>query len=87
MQQFLLPEHCFTKGRFDLDEKLQITRKLAREYADWLIPLGGIFASACVQVPGKFWSEDGVHPTAAGAQKIALHYANAFDALYPNLGR
>ena len=82
-----LPEYCFTRGRFDLDAKLQITRKLAREYADWLIPLDGIFASACIQVPGTFWSADGVHPTAAGAQKIALHYADAFDALYPNLGR
>lgn len=87
MEQFLLPDFCFTKGRFDLDAKLQITRKLAREYADWLIPLDGIFASACIQVPGNFWSGDGVHPTAAGAQKIALHYADAFDALYPNLGR
>lgn len=87
MEQFLLPENCLGKGRFDLDEKLQITRKLAREYADALIPLDGIFASACVQVPSSFWSEDGVHPTPAGAQKIALHYADTFDAMFPSLGK
>jgi len=87
IEQYLVPTGMLVNGRFDLDAKLQITRKLAREYADWLIPMDGIMAAASVQAPPTCWAADGVHPTEAGARLIARHYADAFDALFPGLGK
>jgi lysophospholipase L1-like esterase len=78
MEQFL----CYTDDkaffREDLDPKVQITRKLAREYADAFIPLDGIFASESITAAPTYWAEDGVHPTEAGARLIAKHYLEAF---------
>ncbi|MBE6541620.1 MAG: GDSL family lipase [Ruminococcaceae bacterium] len=82
MEQFLLPVPNDNFTRIDLDPKLQITRKLAREFADILIPLDGIFAAACVEEAPTFWAADGVHPTEAGARLIARHYADAFDKIF-----
>jgi lysophospholipase L1-like esterase len=78
MEQFL----CYTDDkaffREDLDPKVQITRKLAREYADAFIPLDGIFASESITAAPTYWAEDGVHPTEPGARLIAKHYLEAF---------
>ncbi len=78
MEQFL----CYTDDkaffREDLDPKVQITRKLAREYADAFIPLDGIFASESITAAPTYWAADGVHPTEAGARLIAKHYLEAF---------
>ena len=82
MEQFLLPVPNDNFTRIDLDPKLQITRKLAREFADILIPLDGIFAAACVEEAPTFWAADGVHPTEAGVRLIAHHYADAFDKIF-----
>jgi len=75
-------------ARPDFDAKKQITRKLAREYADAFIPLDGIFAASSLQSAGLtpfFWSKDGIHPTAAGAQLIADLYVDAFERIYPRM--
>ncbi len=62
----------------DIDEKIQITRKLAREYADAFVPLDGLFASACVIEEPSYWTLEGVHPTEEGHELIAGYY---FDAI------
>ena len=82
IEQFLLytPDKDFF--HVDLDPKIQITRKLAREFADVFIPMDGIFASHCLQIEPTKWAGDGVHPSEAGARLIADHYADAFDQLY-----
>ncbi len=87
LEQFLVPTGALAKGRPDLDEKIQITRALAREYADAFIPLDGIIAAASVGTDPALWAADGVHPTAAGAQLIAGYYADAFDKLFPIIGK
>lgn len=60
------------KWREDLDPKIIITRKLAAAYADFYLPLDGVFASLSVK---KFKPEDlahdGVHPTKTGHEVIA----------------
>lgn len=61
----------------DLDEKIRVVRRLAREYADIYIPLDGIFASACVAEELSFWSGDGVHPGEEGHKLIADYCFNA----------
>ena len=87
LEQFIVPTGALEIGRPDLDAKIQVTRKLAREYADAFIPLDGIFAEASIGVNPALWAADGVHPTAAGAQLIADRYADAFDKLFPIIGK
>ena len=78
LEQFVLdfPDmRCFHN---DIDEKIQIVRRLAAAYADRFIPLDGLFAAACVAEPPSFWTKEGVHPTDEGHKLIADYY---FDAL------
>ena len=83
LEQFIVPTGALANGRADLDAKIQVTRKLAREYADAFIPLDGLIAQASIGVNPALWAADGVHPTAAGAQLIADYYADAVDKLFP----
>lgn len=61
--------------RVDLDPKIQVVRKLAREYADYFLPIDGIFASLCTHTyePSQI-SADGVHPIDLGHSIIAYQY-------------
>ena len=81
MEQFLLPVADKEDFHVDLDPKIQITRKLAREFADVFIPLDGLFAAACVEEDHTEFSADGVHPNEKGARFIAGHYLEAFKKL------
>lgn len=85
LEQFLLPYADKDFFRIDLDPKIQITRKLAREFADVFVPLDGIFASHCIGVNPTSWADDGVHPTDAGASLIAEYYADAFDSIFKSI--
>lgn len=77
IEQFLLPAEDKLYFREDLDPKIQIVRKLAREYADLYIPLDGILAAECVKVDWQAFSQDGVHPTYdIGADFIGHIYAD-----------
>lgn len=80
LEQFLLPSP-WEKDYFheDIDPKLQITRKLAREYADIYVPIDGLLAAECVQRDGLYWSVDEVHPNDNLAAFISKHYCDAFD--------
>lgn len=81
LEQFLLsvPDKEFFHA--DLDPKIQITRKLAREYADVFVPLDGLFAAASVGTAPTEFAADGVHPTAKGAEFIAGHYLEALKKI------
>ncbi len=81
LEQFLLPVPDKEFFHVDLDPKIQITRKLAREYADAFIPLDGLFAAASVGTAPTEFAADGVHPTAKGAEFIAGHYLEAFKKI------
>ena len=77
LEQFLLPAEDKLYFREDLDPKIQIVRKLAREYADLFIPLDGILAAASVKTDWKAFSEDGVHLTyGIGADFVGHIYAD-----------
>ena len=54
------------KWREDLDPKIAVVRKLAREFNTLLVPLDSVFSNAATKCAQEFWSADGVHPTAAG---------------------
>lgn len=85
MEQFLIPSDDKEYFREDINPKIMITRKLAREYADVYVPLDGYFAAACVEKDPWFWSEDGVHPNNNGSALIARHYADAVDKLLADM--
>ncbi|MEG0014249.1 MAG: SGNH/GDSL hydrolase family protein [Cellulosilyticaceae bacterium] len=59
----------------DLDPKIQIVRELAREFADYYLPMDGIFANLCTHnyTPHEL-ALDGVHPTDLGHSVIAYEY-------------
>lgn len=76
MEPFLLhtkPEQKI--WREDLDPKIQVVREMAQKYADYFIPLDGIFAELCVHgYKPEELADDGVHPTDAGNAVIAHAY-------------
>lgn len=82
IEQYLLPVEDKLFFREDLNPKIDITRKLAREYADAFIPLDGLLAKGCVSHPLSFFSDDGVHPNASGSDYIGKIYADAFAELF-----
>ena len=67
--------------REDLDPKLAVVRRLAREFGAILVPQDGIFAQAAAQREPAFWAGDGVHPTSAGHALIAQSWLRAIKAL------
>ena len=81
LEAFLLPVPDKEYFRVDLDPKIQIERKLAREFADYFIPVDGLLAQACIGKPASHWSDDGVHPNRNGAEFIGRLYADAFNRM------
>ncbi len=67
--------------REDLDPKIDVVRKLAREFNALLVPLDGIFAQHAVLREPAFWAPDGVHPSAAGHALIAQSWLRSVKAL------
>lgn len=65
--------------REDLDPKIHIVRKLANEYADYYIPMDGIFAKAeAEEYKGNELAQDGVHPSGIGHRMIAEEFMKIF---------
>ncbi|SHF49039.1 Lysophospholipase L1 [Caldanaerobius fijiensis DSM 17918] len=81
-EPFVLPTpEDRVQWREDLDPKIHVVRKLAREYGAIFIPLDGIMAQACARKEPAFWAADGVHPTPAGHALIAQAWLKAVGAL------
>lgn len=82
MEPFVLPH---PKDRMvwreDLDERIQIVRKMAREYQTELIPLDGLMNAAGIKNGFSYYTgDDGVHPTNAGHGSIAKYWLESiFD--------
>lgn len=80
MEPFLLYNPDFEFFREDLDPKIQIVRKLAKEYADVYIPLDGLLAAHSLEIsdlPTMSCNGDGVHPSPATADFIGGLWADA----------
>jgi len=81
-EPFVLPVPADREAwREDLDPKLAVVRRLAREFHAILVPLDGIFAQASAQREPAFWAADGVHPSHAGHALIAQSWLRAVKAL------
>lgn len=67
--------------REDLDPKIAVVRKLAREYRALYVPFDGLFAQAATQREPAFWAPDGVHPSDAGHALMAQAWLRTVKAL------
>ncbi len=76
IEPFLIPNGEKDYFREDLDPKIHIERKLAREFADVYVPLDGLLASAYIGRDPLEFAADGVHPTEKGARFIGKLYAD-----------
>lgn len=76
MEPFLIPVEDKLFFREDLAPKIEIIRKLAREYADVYLPTDGLLQSAFIGDDPLSYAQDGVHPTEKGAGYIAALYAD-----------
>ena len=85
MEPFLIPVEDKLFFRVDLAPKIEIIRKLAREFADAYIPMDGLFAMASVGTAPTRWAEDGVHPTKSGAELMAKYYLDAISPIIDSL--
>lgn len=74
IEPFLVPIQDKLFFREDLDPKIQVVRKLAREYADVFMPTDGLLASAYLGNDPLAFAADGVHPTAFGAEFLGKKY-------------
>jgi lysophospholipase L1-like esterase len=50
----------------------KVARELAEKFGAVFIPYQKIYDEALKQAPGSYWTPDGVHPSLAGAQLMAL---------------
>lgn len=78
MEPFVLP---FPKDRVewraDLDSRIQIVRKMARDYQTDLIPLDGLLNAEGIKNGFSYYTgDDGVNPTLAGHGVIAQAWIN-----------
>ena len=75
-----VPEDRLT-WREDLDPKIAVVRRLAREFRAVLVPLDGVFAQAATRRDPGFWAPDGVHPSPAGEALMAQAWLRAVKAI------
>lgn len=75
LEPFLIPAEDKLFFREDLYKKIEIVRKLAREYADVFMPTDGLLCAAFIGDDPLTFAADGVHPTAKGAEFIGRLYA------------
>lgn len=80
IEPFVLPvPEGQREWREDLDPKIQVIRKLAREFSTYYVALDGLFTSKSTQVDPAYWAEDGVHPTSAGHALISKAWIEAVE--------
>ncbi len=82
LEQFLTPSLDKNHWRRDVDNKIQVTRRVAGDYAQAYIPTDGLLASKyLIEEPAEYYVADGVHPTDEGAKYIASLYVDAISPL------
>ncbi len=81
MEPFLIPIEDKQFFRENLAPKIEIIRKLVREYADVYLPTDGLLQSAFIGDDPLSYANDGVHPTEKGARYIGKLYVEYISKL------
>jgi lysophospholipase L1-like esterase len=55
----------------EMAQRRAVVAKLAAEYKAVFVPFQKMFDEACREAPPEYWAKDGVHPSAAGHQRMA----------------
>lgn len=85
IEPYLIPFEDKAFLREDLDPKIQVVRKLAREYADVLLPADGLMNSAVIGQDLESFSMEGVHLTDKGASYLATFYGQYISPIIQKL--
>lgn len=92
LEPFLGPVEDKKYFRVDLNPKIDIIRKLAREFADVYVPLDGLLASRFVKEDHLEYLPDGVHPgngrnipLVKGAEYIGKVYAEYISEIIESM--
>lgn len=85
MEPYLIPIEDKLFFREDLAPKIEIIRKLSREYADVYLPTDGLLQSAFINDDPLSFAADGVHPTEKGAKYIGKLYVEYISKLIDEL--
>lgn len=80
LEPFMLSvaKNQFEAGR-DLENRVEITRKLSKEFGTYLVPLCRVFEDAERIREQSFWSTDGIHPNLVGHALIAQNWLKTID--------
>ena len=71
LEPYLFPDEKHSVAFEELDGKIRVLRRLAREYADAYVALHGAFSEEIVKREWTDFSSDGVHPNEEGVRFIA----------------
>lgn len=63
----------------DLDAKREVVRAIAREFGAVLVPLHELFAEDAAEFGAAALTTDGVHLTARGYERLALHWSDLVE--------
>lgn len=63
--------------REEIDMKVEVVHRLAKEFDAALIPFDKIFQKVCQYREPAFWAADGVHPSNYGHMLMAQHWIQA----------
>ena len=85
MEPFLIPVEDKLYFREDLYKKIEICRKLAREFADVYLPTDGLLCAAFIGDEPTSYAADGVHPTDKGAEFIGGLYCQYMKKIIDSL--
>lgn len=85
MEPFLIPVEDKLFFREDLYKKIEICRKLAREFADVYLPTDGLLCAAFIGDEPTSYAADGVHPTDKGAEFIGGLYCQYMKKIIDSL--
>ncbi len=85
IEPFLIPVEDKLHFREDLAPKIEIIRKLAREYAVAYLPTDGLLNAAFIGDDPISYASDGVHPTEKGAMFIGRKYAECIKPIIESL--
>ncbi len=70
-----------SRFRTDVGEKAAVSKKIAEKYGLPLIELQPVFDAACEKAEPKYWTPDGVHPSAKGHELIKRLWIEAFEKI------
>ncbi|MCY2928712.1 MAG: SGNH/GDSL hydrolase family protein [Planctomycetota bacterium] len=63
--------------RADIDSRIEVVDRLAREFHAVVVRNQAVFDSACQDAPAEYWLWDGIHPMPAGHELMAREWLAA----------